>query len=134
ALVFFSSLVLSWNPSHGICARFSRYVALREITSALYGETLPDAMPAIGPQYLPIKVMADWRCLTMISGLTCAAAKPARLPSVTATAAATRLLFISFLSSCRGMSRIGWEHALPGRYSASAIPQRNLLPRGFRDQ
>src|SRR6185369_2087001 len=52
-------------------------------------------MPAIGPQYLPIRVMADWRCLTMISGLTCAAAKPARLPSVTATAAATRLFFIS---------------------------------------
>src|SRR6185436_2237763 len=52
-------------------------------------------MPAIGPQYLPIRVIADWRCLTMISGLTCAAAKPARLPSVTASAAATRLFVIS---------------------------------------
>src|SRR6187401_3025745 len=31
----------------------------------------------------------------MISGLTCAAAKPARLPSVTASAAATRLFVIS---------------------------------------
>src|SRR5688572_10273901 len=55
-------------------------------------------MPPSGPQYLPIRVIADWRCFTRISGFTCASAAPPRLPTKTAIPAATRLFFIGFSS------------------------------------
>src|SRR5919108_3934761 len=48
-------------------------------------------MPAIGPQYLPIRVIADWRCFTSTSGLTCADAMPAAAPRLIAMPAATRV-------------------------------------------
>src|ERR671925_491767 len=51
-------------------------------------------MPAIGPQYLPIRVIADWRCFTSTSGLTCADAIPAAAPRPIAMPAATRVFVI----------------------------------------
>src|SRR5687767_10733016 len=74
-------------------------------------------MPAIGPQYLPIRVIADWRCLTRVSGFTCAAANPARPPSVTATTAATRLFLISFAPLVAA-----WAASVENTTGASSIP------------
>src|SRR5688572_8733300 len=74
-------------------------------------------MPAIGPQYLPISVIADWRCLTRVSGFTCAAANPARPPSVTATTAATRLFLISFAPLFAA-----WAASVENTFGASSIP------------
>src|SRR5204862_287887 len=50
--------------------RLSRYAALRFTTSALYG-ALPCAIAAIGPKYLPCRVITAWRCLTICSGFIC---------------------------------------------------------------
>src|SRR5688572_16441237 len=74
-------------------------------------------MPAIGPQYLPIRVIADWRCLTRVSGFTCAAANPAKPPSVTATTAATRLFLISFAPLIAA-----WAASVENTFGASGIP------------
>src|SRR5918993_935027 len=74
-------------------------------------------MPAIGPQYLPIRVIADWRCLTRVSGFTCAAANPARPPSVTASTAATRLFLISFAPLSAA-----WAASVENTAGASSIP------------
>src|SRR5436309_10812296 len=63
-------------------------------------------MPAIGPKYLPCRVIAAWRCLTNISGLTCEKAVsvyPA--PSARANPASRSLFFIRFLLSCRDRRR-----------------------------
>src|SRR5688572_6779600 len=51
-------------------------------------------MPAIGPQYLPIRVIADCRCFTSTSGLTCAEAIPAAAPKLIAMPAATTVFVI----------------------------------------
>src|SRR5688572_31253218 len=77
-------------------------------------------MPAIGPQYLPIRVMADWRCLTMTSGFIWAAAIPAIPPSVTARAAATRVFLIGPTSSSCGNRPHRMKTLQPAWYS---LPQ-----------
>src|SRR5216110_999014 len=59
-------------------------------------------MAPSGPAYLPCSVIAAWRCLTSVSGLTCektGSVYPA--PSATANPASISLFFIRFLLSCR---------------------------------
>src|SRR4051812_35631297 len=51
-------------------------------------------MPAIGPKYLPCKVITAWRCLTRFSGFCCASTVPAAAPSTSATRTATALTFM----------------------------------------
>src|SRR5688572_12007151 len=74
-------------------------------------------MPPSGPQYLPIRVMADWRCFTRISGFTCASAAPPRLPTKTAILAATRLFFIGFSSKIAA-----WAAPVKNTSVAATIP------------
>src|SRR5215510_12510905 len=75
-------------------------------------------MPAIGPKYLPCRVIAAWRCFTSVSGLTCASAVWATpAPSASARPANRSLLFIRFSSlglfgwvckrNCSGIRRTG---------------------------
>src|SRR6266581_4086166 len=61
-------------------------------------------MAPSGPAYFPCRVITAWRCLTMVSGLTCEKAVsvyPA--PSARANPASRSLFFIRFLLSCRDM-------------------------------
>src|SRR5687767_15994838 len=50
-------------------------------------------MPAMGPQYLPISVIAAWRWRTSWSGLACAKALSATTPRATNAPAATMIFF-----------------------------------------
>src|SRR5918999_2345404 len=74
-------------------------------------------MPPSGPKYLPIKVIADWRCFTRISGFTCASAVPPRLPTTSAMPAATRLFFIGFSSRIAA-----WAAPVKNTSVAATIP------------
>src|SRR5262245_19023740 len=80
-------------------------------------------MPAIGPQYLPISVIAAWRCLTSTSGLACAkasATKPAA--KARATPLASRLFFIA-LTPPRNM-----DGTLPNRLQTPRRPRYSGSP------
>src|SRR5260221_4383280 len=81
----------------------------------------------MGPKYLPCKVMAAWRCFTMVSGFICASALP--LTKATAKPAAKRLFFIGFsigLDICKHQPKSFISLAQP----RSVLGNRADLPLG----
>src|SRR6267142_1853792 len=92
-------------------------------------------MPPIGPRYLPCSVIAAWRCLTRISGFTCATAVTSHAaPTDATTVAATSLRFIVLSPrkvtrpnkhhSCTGYS--GYQRS-PAAYSETARISRSFM-------
>src|SRR5207302_2861339 len=68
---------------------------------ASYG-SLPCAMPASGPKYLPCSVIAAWRCFTRVSGFACASASRAHAAPTDATRLAANSLRFIVLSPLQG--------------------------------
>src|SRR5262245_9555349 len=83
----------------------------------------PCAMPAIGPKYLPCRVITAWRCFTRTSGLACASASP--LNTATARPAAKRLIFITF--------SMGWTSANTGKSGLFPLAQSGSVLRHRAD-